>query len=144
MVFMRIFAMEDPMVAARFPRLPRPLARHPRLPLAAAAVLAAGLVHSLLVLAAPKTQIAVYRAGTGEWLVLADDQSQVKVAFGAAGDIPVARDYEGRGQANLAVFRPSTGEWMIRTAASTVTFTLGTTGDVPVPGDYLGLGRAQA
>jgi hypothetical protein len=131
------------MGATRKSLLPRIGARPCRLLAAALAVGAVGLVHSLLVLAAPKTQFAVYRSTTADWLVRGDDRSTAQIQFGMTGDLPVSGDYEGRGQANLAVFRPSSQQWLIRTAAGTTTIQFGAAGDLPVPGDYLGTGRTQ-
>src|SRR5262245_44040370 len=106
----------------RFLRRPRIWRR--RLALGAAASVVAVAVHSLLGLAAPKSQIAVFRPSSAEWLVRAEDQSMAKVPFGTTGDVPVARDYEGRGQADIAVFRPSTQQWLIRATTGTLTITL--------------------
>src|SRR4051794_39729537 len=104
-----------------------------------AALLAAAFVNSVRVAAGPKNQIAVYRPSTGEWFVRADDQNTTRIPFGAPGDVPVPRDYLGKGQAQIAVFRPSTQEWFIRNAdASTVPIQFGGPGDLPMPGDYLG------
>jgi putative transposon-encoded protein len=99
---------------------------------------------ALLASAAPQNLIGIYRPSTGEWIVRGDDGSGTVIPFGAPGDVPVPRDYEGQGQTQLAVFRPSTREWFIRSSAGdTVHLQFGGEGDQPVPGDYLAFGHAQ-
>src|SRR5688572_19203195 len=110
----------------------------------AAAGISAMLISSLIALAAGPSLIAVYRTSTGEWFLRAADGSANVIQFGGPGDVPVAADYEGRGQSQLAVFRPTTREWFLRaTSGGTVVLPFGGEGDQPLPGDYLGLGRAQ-
>jgi len=63
----------------------------------------------------------------------------VAVSWGQAGDVPVARDYDGDGDTDVTVFRPSEGGWYTQ---GTPPFPQlwGQAGDVPVPGDYDGDG----
>jgi subtilisin-like proprotein convertase family protein len=82
------------------------------------------------------SDIAVFRPQTGQWFV----PNQATVAWGAAGDIPVAGDYNGDGLTDRAVYRPSTGVWYVHNQASAV---WGMPGDIPVPADYFGAGSTQ-
>jgi hypothetical protein len=93
--------------------------------------------------------IGVYRATTGEWFLRGTDGAPTVVRWGAPqlGDIAVAADYDGDGQADIAVFRPGSGQWFIRhsSAGTVVVVAWGSAahGDVPVPADYDGDGRAD-
>ena len=82
----------------------------------------------------------MFRLSTGTWLVNRTTQGPLTTTWGSPGDIPLPRDYDGDGKADLAVFRPSTGEWLIQFSqtGTTTTITLpppasGTGADVPVP-----------
>src|SRR4029077_17016255 len=93
-----------------------------------------------------KTDFAVYRASTGEWLLtLSATQTTKTIVLGASGDKPVAGDYDGDGRTDVAIFRPSTGAWIVLTSSSNyvsqLTGTIGTSTDLLVPGDYDGDGR---
>jgi hypothetical protein len=88
-----------------------------------------------------KTQLAVFRPATGMWYIEAAGGGNVRqVAWGQAGDIPVADDYNGDGKTDIAVYRPSTGQWLVKGISETV---YGAPTDIPVPGDYDGDGRAD-
>jgi hypothetical protein len=115
-----------------------------------------------------RTDFAVYRPSTGEWLVLQSTTnfaSSMTMQWGAPGDGPtvyapvaaaivIARrtvansrrttDLDGDGRGDLAVFRPSTGTWFnLRSDQSYTTastFQWGLNGDLTVPGDYDGDG----
>jgi subtilisin-like proprotein convertase family protein len=69
------------------------------------------------------TDVAIYRAATGDWIIARSSDSGVsQIAFGAPsslglGDTPVPGDYDGDGQADLAIFRTNTGEWFLRSSA---------------------------
>jgi hypothetical protein len=66
--------------------------------------------------------------------------------FGASGDIPVVRDWNGDHMPEIAVFRPSSGQWIIdnngnyqwdgTAAGQDVTVSLGQSGDVAIAGDW--------
>jgi hypothetical protein len=83
-----------------------------------------------------RTEVAVFRPGTGTWYV----RGRPSVRWGTAGDVPVPADYTGDGIAELAVWRPDTGTWYVRGRPAV---RWGTAGDVPVPADYTGDGIAD-
>lgn len=96
-----------------------------------------------------QSEPAVFR--NGDWYIqkwtgiFGDELGQVdQIHFGAAGDIPQPRDFDGDTQADYTVFRPSNGTWYIQgsvTGFRAVQF--GTSGDIPVSGDYDGDGKAD-
>jgi hypothetical protein len=86
-----------------------------------------------------RTDMAVWRPGTGEWLVVSSLTGQLRVVqWGLFGDTPQPGDYDGDGKADLAVWRPSEGKWWIKGFFSGLTaFRLGGgAGDVAVAGNY--------
>ncbi|MGH9155979.1 MAG: M12 family metallo-peptidase, partial [Acidimicrobiales bacterium] len=83
-----------------------------------------------------RSDIAVYRPATGEWLV----RGRPPVRWGESGDIPVPADYDGDGLSDIAVYRPATGQWFVKDQA---VVQWGVPGDVPVVADYDGDGRAD-
>jgi len=95
-----------------------------------------------------KSNLAVYRPGTGTWYVLstAAAGSFSSTQWGISGDIGVQSDYDGDRKSDIAVWRPGSGTWYIRPSGTAGIFTAtpwGTNGDVPVPGDYDGDGKAD-
>jgi hypothetical protein len=88
--------------------------------------------------AAPPTDLAVWRPGTGVWYVLG--AAQTIYPFGANGDKPAPGDYDGDGKTDFAVFRPSEGVWYV-VKSSDSTFLIqqfGVATDVPAAGDFDG------
>jgi C1A family cysteine protease len=76
--------------------------------------------------------------------------NDIVAGFGAAGDVPVVKDWNGDGLPEIAVFRASSGEWIIdyngnyawdgTGTGNDVIAWLGQTGDVAVAGDWSGTG----
>lgn len=99
--------------------------------------------------AAPPADIAVWRPGNGNWMVMGQTGSQsVTFGFGGGwlGDIPVVGDYEGDGKTDFTVFRPdSTAFFYVwpSNGASWWGYSWGTTGDIPVSGDFDGDGKTD-
>ena len=101
-----------------------------------------------------KTDPAVYRPSTGEWLILGSATGLQTRVFGAPaatglGDTPVPADYDGDGKTDMAIYRQATGEWFIfGTATGLRTLVFGAPaatglGDTPVPADYDGDGKTD-
>jgi hypothetical protein len=81
------------------------------------------------------TDFMVFKDGT--WYIQLNNSShtQSTIPWGVSGDIPVPRDYDGDGKADLTVFRPWTGEWwVLKSPENTYQVQVhGTFGDIPVP-----------
>jgi len=97
-----------------------------------------------------KTDIVVFRPGTGTWWVLKSSTTfttYVGYAWGASTDIPVPGDYDGDGKTDIAVYRPSDGTWWVLKSSTNFTayavFAWGNSSDVPMPGDYDGDGKTD-
>jgi hypothetical protein len=97
-----------------------------------------------------KTDITVFRPGTGTWYILKSGSSFASYAaysWGTVGDVPVPGDFDGDGKADVTVFRPSTGVWYILESKSNFStyrsYAWGTSTDKPVPGDYDGDGKTD-
>jgi hypothetical protein len=93
-----------------------------------------------------KTTIGVYRASTGEWLLL--NHKGTYHFGGQPGDIPVTGDWDGSGKSKLGIYRPATGEWLLDYNGDGVFNPAqdkrykfgGLAGDRPVVGDWVGTG----
>ena len=84
--------------------------------------------------------------GNGQWDGCGADAC---IGFGMAGDVPVAGDWTGTGQAKIGVYRDGTwyldlngnGQWDGCGADACIGF--GMAGDMPVAGDWTGTGQAK-
>lgn len=95
--------------------------------------------------------LAVYRDGSqtgGQSYFFYRPSSQpgtnfISIAWGAAGDKPVAGDYDGDGKMDAAVFRPSIARWYILRSFDNqfVQSQFGVQTDIPTPADFDGDGR---
>jgi subtilisin len=101
--------------------------------------------------------IGVFRPGTGRWYIDLDENGtwsgcgldRCWGAFGFSGDLPVAGDWDGQGQAKIGVFRPSTGRWYLDNgdgiwSGCDTDFCIGpfgSSGDLPVVGDWTNTGK---
>ncbi len=95
-----------------------------------------------------KTDIAVYRAGTGAWYVYPSGGSAPYGLGwgGVSSDKPVPGDYDGDGKTGIAVYRASLGAWFVVPSGSGPPYGFGWGGDPtdkPVPGDYDGDGKTD-
>ena len=92
-----------------------------------------------------KTDVAFWRAATGQWFVLrSEDLTFYAFPFGANGDLPVPGDFDGDGKADAAVFRPTTLTWYIsKSTGGTDIVGFGASGDKPVVADYDGDGKTD-
>jgi len=97
-----------------------------------------------------RTDVAVYRGSTGQWLIRrSSDNGLTQQSWGAPSllDKPVPADYDGDGRADIAVYRQTTGEWLILRSTNGTLLQVGwgapSLDDLPVPADYDGDGRAD-
>jgi uncharacterized delta-60 repeat protein len=86
-------------------------------------------------LRATTSSIATYRPSTLTWYVSTPTGTNT-YAVGAAGETPIAGDYDGDGVDDLATFQ--NGNWRIVQSSDGTQLNVGwgTNGDLPVPGDY--------
>lgn len=90
--------------------------------------------------------IGVFRPSSNVFLLRNSNSTgpeNINIAFGVAGDLPVAGDWDGNGIDDVGFFRPSTKEWQLRLQNGTTIITLvafGLNGDLPIVGDWNGDG----
>jgi hypothetical protein len=95
-----------------------------------------------------KTDIAVYRSGTGAWYVIpSSGASPYGVGWGGDGtDKSAPGDYDGDGKTDIAVYRAGTGAWYVYPSGGGAPYGFGWGGDTtdkPAPGDYDGDGKTD-
>ncbi|MBL8181257.1 MAG: VCBS repeat-containing protein [Blastocatellia bacterium] len=94
-----------------------------------------------------KTDISIYRPGSGQWWYQRSSNGLVTAGtFGNATDKIMPADFTGDQKADWAFFRPSTNEWYVLRSENLTfyAFPFGAAGDVPVTGDFDGDGKADA
>jgi hypothetical protein len=96
-----------------------------------------------------KSDVAVYRPGTGAWQVLASGSGFAATTYASVDNALTAPgDFDGDGRTDIATYRQSTNTWSI--LKSTMQFGVateiaaGSGSVVPVPGDYDGDGATDA
>jgi hypothetical protein len=93
-----------------------------------------------------KTDIAVYRPSTGQWIIERSSGGvQVNSFGGGMADTPIPADYDGDGMADLAIFRSNPGIWFIQLSGGgkVVSYFGGNYTDTPVSADYDGDGKSD-
>jgi uncharacterized delta-60 repeat protein len=94
-----------------------------------------------------KTDLSIFRPGSGQWWIQKSADGGSSVAqFGAGTDKLAPVDFTGDGKSDVAFFRPSDGHWYVLRSenSSFYAFPFGTNGDIPVPADYDGDGKGDA
>ena len=76
---------------------------------------------------------------------MSEKNKLLEIHLGIAGDIPVPKDYDGDGIADLATYRINSGSWLIRESKNDLPkiLMLGGRKYFPVPADYDGDGKAD-
>jgi hypothetical protein len=83
-----------------------------------------------------KTDLAVFRPGSGIWFVKrSSNGSEVSRQWGTAGDWPVPGDYDGDSLTDFAVWRPSSGIWFVINSSTGISISRqwGNSSDIPAP-----------
>ena len=89
--------------------------------------------------------VGVYRP-TGNVFFLRNSNTSglpdITVPFGAAGDLPLAGDWDGNGTMTIGLFRPTGNLFFLRNSNTTglpdITVAFGAAGDIPIVGDWDG------
>lgn len=93
-----------------------------------------------------KSDLAVFRPATGQWIVRHSTDNVVRVdIWGMSGDVAVPADYDLDGKTDVAIYRPSNGSWYIHKSSDggTLSYYFGVGTDIPVPADYDGDGKVD-
>ncbi len=86
-----------------------------------------------------RSDVTVYRPGTGVWYVARSTGGNTVINWGSPGDVPAVGDYDADNLSDYAVFRPSTAVWYVnRSAGGTTILNWGSNGDIPMAQDYDG------
>ena len=87
-----------------------------------------------------KTDIAIFRPGTGYWWIInSSNGSNTVYPLGVDGDNPVPGDYDGDCKADLAVWRKTDATWyrILSSTGGVSNATYGANGDIPIPSTYV-------
>ena len=99
-----------------------------------------------------RTDLAVYRPSTGEWLTRSSTAGYTDFnpyQWGLSADKPLAVDFDGDGKSDLAVYRPSDGGWYLRYSSlgyamnQWAYFQWGLSTDIPLAADFDGDGKSD-
>lgn len=95
-----------------------------------------------------KSDLALYRETSGEWIILLSGSGYqtTTAVFGGKGYEPALADYDGDGKSDPAVYHQASGQWTFMLSASgyaTATLVMGGSGYVPVLADFDGDGKAD-
>ncbi|MCY7375129.1 MAG: VCBS repeat-containing protein, partial [Pyrinomonadaceae bacterium] len=96
-----------------------------------------------------KTDVSVFRPGTGTWFLNRSQAGFSAVSFGLGTDKLVPADYDGDGRTDVAVARPNAANtillfYILNSGNSTMTTVqFGAPTDIPQVGDYTNDGRAD-
>ena len=96
-----------------------------------------------------KTDISVFRPGSGTWFLNRSQAGFSAVSFGSANDRLVPADYDGDGKTDVAIARPNAANtelnfYILNSGNSTVSFAQwGLPTDIPTIGDYDNDGKAD-
>ena len=89
-----------------------------------------------------KSDISVFRPGSGAWYLLQSTAGFSSISFGSETDKLVPADYDGDGKTDVAVYR--NGVWYLqRSQAGFTGVTFGDINDIPVSADYDGDGKTD-
>jgi len=95
-----------------------------------------------------RSDLALYRAGNGQWNVKSVTAGQLAGSYpygGDPSDVPVTGDFDGDGYTDVGVYRHASGQWNIKSLHRGVQIVAshpygGDPSDVPVVGDFDGDG----
>ncbi|MFN6963513.1 MAG: FG-GAP-like repeat-containing protein [Pyrinomonadaceae bacterium] len=90
-----------------------------------------------------RSDIAVWRPGTGVWYLSRSTSGIASFQFGQAGDTAVPADYDGDGRTDAAVYRGGTWHRLMSSTGTYSAAQFGVATDTAVPADRDGDGRAD-